>query len=269
MFFGVILGDVGYGALLAVHGLVLHARSRPGSTLRAVSEIAGACAGFTILFGLVYGELFGTLGRGWLGLRPVFDREEAIVPFLGLAVALGLVHVLLGLGLGVAGALSRRHPREAAGRGLAAVMLVLIAVALLAAAGVLPRAFFTPTAIALLAALPVLVVLEGLMAPVELLSTVGNVLSYARVMALGTASVMLAVVANRMVGAMGSAVVGVLFALLFHLVNFALGLFGPAIHALRLHYVEFFGKFYSPGGIEYRPFTRWVPERAGKALGDT
>jgi hypothetical protein len=98
-----------------------------------------------------------------------------------------------------------------------------------------------------LGGLPVLIA-EGVVAPIELLSTVGNVLSYARIMALGVASVMLAVVANRMVGAIGSAVVGVVFALLFHLVNFAIALFSPTIHALRLHYVEFFGKFYSPGG---------------------
>jgi V/A-type H+-transporting ATPase subunit I len=95
-------------------------------------------------------------------------------------------------------------------------------------------------------------------APIELLSTVGNIHSYARIMALGVASVMLAVVANRMAGMMGSAVVGVVFALLFHLVNFAIGLFSPTIHALRLHYVEFFGKFYSPGGVRYEPFGAWA-----------
>lgn len=257
MFFGVILGDVGYGALLAVLALVLHARSRPGSLLRSASEIAGPCAAFSILFGFLYGELFGDLGRRWLGLEPVlFDREEAVLPFLGLAVSIGLVHVLLGLGLGIASSL-RGHPRQAAGRGVAALMVLLIVAALLAAADVLPPSFFTPAVVALLVAFPVLVVLEGIIAPIELLATLGNVLSYARVMALGTASVMLAVVANRMAGEMGSAVVGVLFALLFHLVNFALGLFSPAIHALRLHYVEFFGKFYSPGGIEYRPFGHW------------
>jgi V/A-type H+-transporting ATPase subunit I len=72
----------------------------------------------------------------------------------------------------------------------------------------------------------------------------------------------MAVVANRMVGALGGAAVGVLFAAIFHLVNFALGVFGPAIHAARLHYVEFFGKFYSPGGVPYRPFTHWRPEGA-------
>ncbi|MGH7124514.1 MAG: V-type ATPase 116kDa subunit family protein [Stellaceae bacterium] len=81
-------------------------------------------------------------------------------------------------------------------------------------------------------------------------------------MALGIASVMLAVVANRMVGAMGSAAVGIVFALLFHLVNFGIALFSPTIHALRLHYVEFFGKFYSPGGVRYEPFGHWTHEAA-------
>jgi len=257
MLFGLTLGDVGYGALMAALALVLHRRSRPGTTPRSASEIAGACAAFTIVFGFLYGELFGDLGRRALRLRPLLlDREEAIVPFLGLAVALGLVHILLGLSLGVIAA--RHHDRrQALGRGVTAVMLLLIVATLLAATDVLPHRFFTPAVVLLLVLFPVLIAAEGIIAPIELLATLGNVLSYARVMALGTASVMLAVVANRMVGAMGSAVVGVLLALLFHLVNFALGLFSPAIHALRLHYVEFFGKFYSPGGVEYHPFGHW------------
>jgi len=136
------------------------------------------------------------------------------------------------------------------------VTIVLIIVSLLAAGGVLPEGFFTPGVVGILLAFPVLVLVEGLMAPLELLSTLGNILSYARIMAVGVASLMLAVVANRMAGAVGSVVVGVLFGLLFHLVNFALAVLSPAVHALRLHYVEFFGKFYSPGGVPYRPFGR-------------
>jgi V/A-type H+-transporting ATPase subunit I len=84
-------------------------------------------------------------------------------------------------------------------------------------------------------------------------------------MALGTASVMLAIVANRLAGAVGSAIVGALFALLFHLVNFGLGLFSPTIHALRLHYVEFFGTFYSPGGTPYQPLGHWTSRTARTA----
>jgi V/A-type H+-transporting ATPase subunit I len=153
----------------------------------------------------------------------------------------------------------RAHPRQALGRGISALMVLLVGVALLAAAERLPHALLTPAVIALLALFPVLVVLEGIVAPIELLTSLGHILSYARIMALGTASVMLAVVANRMAGAMGSVLVGALFALLFHLVNFALALFSPTIHALRLHYVEFFGTFYSPGGVRYAPLGRWTP----------
>jgi V/A-type H+-transporting ATPase subunit I len=153
----------------------------------------------------------------------------------------------------------RHHPKHALGQGVTALMLLLTVGAILAARNILPHAFFTPLVVALLAAFPVLVIAEGLIAPIELLSTVGNILSYARVMAIGTASVMMAVVANRMTGMLGSVVVGTLFGLIFHMVNFALGLFSPTIHALRLHYVEFFGKFYSPGGTHYRPFGHGQP----------
>jgi V/A-type H+-transporting ATPase subunit I len=256
-----MVGDIGYGVVLAGLGLLIHRVSKPGSVLRNVAEMTGPCALFTIVAGALFGELFGDAGRRWFGLRPIwFDRHEAMIPFLLLAVALGAVHVLLGMGLGAAGKI-RRHPREALGRGVSAMMIVLVILALLAAVRVLPQAFFTPAVIALLAAFPVLIVLEGIVAPIELLSTLGNILSYARIMALGVASVMLAVVANRMVGAIGSVAVGVLFALLFHLVNFAIALFSPAVHALRLHYVEFFGKFYSPGGVRYEPFGRWTAAR--------
>lgn len=258
VFFGLMLGDVGYGLILALGGLVLHRRSKPNTMLRSVAEIIGPCALFTIFAGFLFGEFFGDLGRHWFGLRPLlFDREEALIPFLLLAVAIGGVHILLGMILGVVSA-ARHRPREAVGKGAAALALVFIVLALLAAVDVLPKAFFTPSVIGLLVAFPVLIVFEGIVAPIELLSTLGNILSYARIMALGVASVMLAVVANRMVGMLGSAVVGVLFALLFHLVNFAIGLFSPTIHALRLHYVEFFGKFYSPGGIRYEPFGSWT-----------
>ena len=172
---------------------------------------------------------------------------------LAAAIGLGLAHVILGLVLGAI-ASWRGERRHAIGHGVTALMLVLVVAALLAAFEVLPRALFTPAVIGLLVAFPLLVFAEGALGAVEFFSTIGNVLSYARVMAIGAASVMLAAVANRMAGAFGSALVGVAFALLFHLVNFALGLFSPTVQALRLQYVEFFQHFYSPGGEPYRPF---------------
>jgi V/A-type H+-transporting ATPase subunit I len=257
MFFGLILGDLAYGALLLTIAAIVWARSREGSTARSVAQIGVACGAFAMAFGICFGELLGDLGHRWLGLRALaFSRDQAIVPFLVLVLAIGFVHIVLGLVLGACSGL-RTNPRRSLGRGLSAVMLVLALLLVLAAVNVLPAAFFTPTAVGLLVAFPILLAIEGMSGAVELISRFSNILSYARIMALGTASVMLAAVANQLAGAFGSLAVGILFGALFHLVNFALGVFSPTIHALRLHFVEFFGTFYSPGGLVYRPFRHW------------
>ena len=262
MFFGLILGDVGYGAVLGGLSAVGWSRSVERSLMRSISEIAACCAAFSMTFGLLFGEFFGDLGHRWFGMQAfIMSREDTFIPFLSLALAIGFVHIVLGLILGAFSGL-RTDIRRSLGRGLTAGMLVVTAAMLLAAINVLPEAFFTPLAIALLASFVLLIFIEGAIGPIEFLSRLSNILSYARIMALGTASVMLAIVANRMVGAMGGAIVGVVFATLFHVVNFGLGVFSPSIHALRLHYVEFFGTFYSPGGIVYQPFRHWKPNHA-------
>ena len=262
MFFGLILGDIGYGLVLAALALWLRHGGAPGSTRRAVAEVLGAASAFSVAFGIGFGEFFGDLGRRWFGLQPLlFDREKSLLAFLGLAITIGAVHIALGLTLGIINA-SRGHPRQAIGRGASLAMLLLIVLVLLAAFKVLPHGFLTPAVIGLLILFPILILAEGIIAPIEFLSTLSNILSYARIMALGTASVMMAVVANELAGSIGSVLVGALFALLFHLVNFALGIFAPTIHGLRLHYVEFFGKFHSPGGQAYRPFSHWRPNGA-------
>ena len=91
------------------------------------------------------------------------------------------------------------------------------------------------------------------MGPLELVGTLGNVLSYLRLAAVGLASTYLAMVANAL-SVLGPIWLGVFIGLFFHSLNLALASFSPMIQALRLHYVEFFSKFYEGGGKPFRPF---------------
>jgi V/A-type H+-transporting ATPase subunit I len=254
LFFGLMLGDVGFGGLALVLALVARAKGWGGESGRQLTTVALACSVSAIAFGLLFGELFGELGAH-VGLRPLLlDRKEAILSFLALALALGAVHVVLGIGLALAAAIRRGRRHEALARSAALALILAAIAALLGRLGYLSPA---PGRVALLALGPLLAIaiaLEGLRAPLELVTTAGSILSYARLMALGIASVMLADVANRMAGFFRPAALGVAAAVLLHAVNFAMGLFSPTIQALRLHYVEFFDKFYEGGGKPYEPF---------------
>jgi V/A-type H+-transporting ATPase subunit I len=63
-------------------------------------------------------------------------------------------------------------------------------------------------------------------------------------------------VANKFGGIIPNIFLAAIVVLLMHALGLAMGLFSPSIHALRLHYVEFFMKFYKSGGIKYNPFSR-------------
>ena len=257
LFFGMILGDIGYGLvlLLVAIGLVVFAKGR--RTLRQVGQILAVASVYSIIFGALYGECFGELGAQWLGLGPAcIDRRTSIVPMLYFALAVGAVHVLVGLVLGIVSSLKGHRKREAVAR-------LFSILALLCMAGVL-ASYFAPVAALLRKPLlmtmlvigPVLLLTGGLLAPFELLRHLGNIVSYARIMAVGLASVLLAYVANELAGAAGSVWMGIAVAVLLHAFNILLGVFAPTIHALRLHYVEFFGKFIETGGRRYEPLKK-------------
>jgi V/A-type H+-transporting ATPase subunit I len=260
LFFGMILGDVGYGALLLVACLFLLRRLRKPGIARDVVQVLVMGSAWGLVFGLLYGEAFGTLGEHF-GLHPLWlDRTspEQVTGLLLFTVAVGACHVTLGLILGVWEALrerSRNHLLERGGMLIGLMGLFLIVTVMVRW---LPQGFMTPGIALLIVGIVLLGASLGwlglLMGPIEFIGVVGNILSYLRIAAIGLASVYLARVANDMAGSIGNVVVGLIIAVLIHALNLVLGAFSPTIHSLRLHYVEFFRKFYEGGGRPFEPF---------------
>jgi V/A-type H+-transporting ATPase subunit I len=265
IFFGMILGDIGYGALVLGISLVLMRKYRTG-VIHDILFVLTMGGGWSIVFGFLYGELFGTLGEQF-GLEALwFDRasEEHVTGLLVMTIVIGAVHTILGLILGMWEGIKDRSKSHLLERGGMLLGLIGLFVIIGVLANYLPSSLMTPG----IAGLIIGIVLIGaslgwlgiIMGPIEFIGLIGNILSYLRIAAIGLASVYLAKVANDMAGIVGNIVVGVILALLLHSLNLILGVFSPTIHSLRLHYVEFFRKFYEGGGRPYQPFKRQTPE---------
>jgi len=263
IFFGFVLGDIGYGLLLLALASWVHWRWRRPPWLREASQVVRLSAAAAIAFGVAFGEFFGDLGHV-VGLRPlVVERASAIEPLLVFSVGLGAVQVGLGLALGAVNAYLQRQKREVFAKAATLIGLAAIFTLVGTVGQLLPSSLLTPSLVLLAIVTALLVYSAGIGGPLELIGLVGNVLSYTRLVAVGLASVVLARVANEFAGLAGSALLGVVIGGLFHALNLALGLFSPSIQALRLQYVEFFGRFFEPGGRPYRPFRSRLATIAG------
>lgn len=257
LLFGMILGDIGYGVLLGLVAGMILLRYPHKRDLCDGARILGVSAASTILFGVIYGEFFGSLGARLFNLHPLWlERSEAIVPMICFAIGVGVAHVLFGLVLGIVAAMRRGKRREAL---VKFVTLLLLGLWSLWGASLLlpePWRLTLPLILSLVVLVPALIVAGGLLAPLELLKSFGNIISYVRIMAIGLSSVLLAKVANQLGGMSGDFVAGVLVAGILHFFNLVLGVFAPTVHSLRLHYVEFFSKFLEFGGREFRPLKK-------------
>lgn len=252
LLFGMILGDVGYAALLAAAGYAL-GRYLPGHGLaRDASFIITACAVSAAVFGVVYGEFFGKLWYAAGLPEPLFDRKEETGHLLYLVFMIGMAHVVFGSAIGVLNGLSLGNAAKAVEKAADIVFLVSavwIAVVIIEG-GEVNEGLLIP--------LSALVVKALAGKPVETATEIPklltNVLSYARLMALGLASITLADLADdMMLQATGWVAAWMAAAVCLHALNFVIGVISPAIQAGRLHYVEFFTQFYEPRGTPYTP----------------
>ena len=99
---------------------------------------------------------------------------------------------------------------------------------------------------------------SGILSLYDVTGYLSDVLSYSRILALGLATGVIAMVINTMAKMLGGGIIGyVLMAvalIIGHVFNIAINALGAYVHSSRLQYVEFFGKFYEGGGRTFNPF---------------
>jgi len=278
LFYGLILGDIGYALILLA--ISLYGRSKlHGEGWNSLFTVLIYCNIVTLFFGILYGEFLGFPLAGLHGHPGLIPGWETISLFEGLGgehitypihrthlvttllvatLLIGVIHINVGLIAGFRNVLVKHGMKAAILEKIAWIVLqVGIFLLLFGMMGVVMS--MVPGAVVFALAVIMLVAGEGGTAIMELPSVLSNVLSYSRLLAVGLSSIGIATAVNIMAGMMFDSgglfiVVAAIIFILGHALNTALSIIAPGLHALRLQYVEFFTKFYEGGGRIYNPF---------------
>jgi len=283
IFFGMMVGDVGYGVPFVILG-ALGLKKVKSQEWKAISTMLFFGGIFATVFGLfVYGDMFGMEfyskhgDLDWSTLLGVelphlgfWNKINDIKSILWICVWIGIFHMLLGSALGFYN-IARQHGLKHAVFEKLSWMMIMIGAALLllkiAPAMVYPdenaMSFSDPIMIAgialVVAGILMAVKAEGATAIIETPEVLSNILSYTRIAAIGLSKAGMALAFNYIALeflAPGGGIMLVFALLVFiigHLMIFILAIMSAGLHSIRLQYVELFTKFYEGGGEDFKP----------------
>jgi vacuolar-type H+-ATPase subunit I/STV1 len=291
MIFGLMFADIGHGLLLLILGLAcIWARRRGGGYGEIIGYFVDNGMFFvalglsSIIGGFLYGDIFGfhdvihpigfniKVGNTWIpigGYNPVMMLEHGnLMPMFKFALFVGVIHIVLGLMINLVVKLVNREYLEALTEPVPWLWLYI---------GLIYMVFtlkydifnivnlFSQHLITVIVAaiLPLILMimgkglLEGFMEAASftfeaVISSIGNTVSYGRVMALLLSHGMMSSMFIQLSHDMPLPVQIAVIALGTFLVMFIEGLI-VFVHTVRLHWVEWFSKFYKGEGIEFKP----------------
>ena len=281
LFFGLMVGDVGYGAVIVLLGYYFtrigsgktSARALPRAirsfgrgmmskrTLGTLGKIMITGGASSIVFGVLFNEYFGAALPVY---SAVLDVVVQLPILMVITIFIGLGHITLGYIFGIYLGMKSGHTKHAIGK---IGWLGFMWSGTVGLVDFFDRALFPSPLLAAYGSIGALVVSAAVVAAsegprfaMEIPTLMSHVMSYARILGVLLASVLLAsIVDTSLASSVGRApitavVLVVVITLMVHMLNIVLGIFEPSIQGVRLHYVEFYTKFFEGNGKPFSPF---------------
>ena len=273
LFFGLMLGDGGYGALMSIFSMLVIKLLKPDESIRRFMKLMFYCGISTMVWGLLFGGWFGIPNIPALWFNPVNDPEM----LLSYSLLFGVFHIYAGLAVRAANLIREKKYLDIVFdvlfwyiifTGFALYLLPYVPKIDVDSVG-----WLVDIGKYLLIVGAVLLTLTqgrknknifaklggGVASLYDLISFMSDILSYSRLLALGLATSVIASIVNQMAAMLGfdnifKIVLVIAVLLAGHTINFAINALGAYVHSSRLQYIEFFGKFYKGGGTSFEPF---------------
>ncbi len=261
-FFGFMLTDFVYGSILLALGLLLiRGKGSYDEKTKNIGIILSTFGVFTLLLGMVFGSYFGDFFQQ-LGFNvpSLLDSMNQVMIVLIVALAIGTIHLLTALVVGFIENTKKAKILDAMQKQGVWIMFILSLIAFIFKLTIpgyvlLGSSLITQIALTFKEGGGISSVLSIFSFP----SFIGDLFSYGRLMALAIGTTGIALAVNFMtLMAWDMPYVGPVAAILIfiigHLFNMAMNGLGAFVHSIRLHFLEFFSKFYEGSGKKYIPF---------------
>jgi len=270
-FFGLMVSDAGYGLLMAIAAGIMLIKFKPQGMAGKLIKLIFFGGISTFIWGALFGGWFGDIAQlvsgGKFAIKPIwFNPMENPMKLLIWSMVFGVIQLFVAMGL-QAYLMIRDGKVKDAIFDIGFYMIFLLGLMSLLVGGTIATAGkYMAIAGAILMVLTqgrnqkniFKKFTSGVLSLYNAVGFMSDVLSYSRLLALGLSTGVVASVINTMGTLMGFSIPGmivlVVVFIIGHIFNMAINVLGAYVHASRLQYVEFFGKFYEGGGKAFKPF---------------
>jgi len=265
VFFGMMFNDLGYGLVFIILSLIVQKKFRLQRGMKNMMQLMLECGVTTALMGILTGSFFGdaipqiaALYGKTVSIPALINPLENPMQVLIISLVLGVFQILFGMGVKAYILIRDGKPMDAL-MDVGSWWLLFAGIAVGALGGTWMVALAGVLALVLTQgrAKPSFIgkLVGGLASLYDITSYFSDVLSYSRIMALMLAGGIVASIVNILGGLFGNIFLFIPIFIIGHAFNIGINVIGTYVHAARLQYLEFFGKFYVDGGKPFRPLS--------------